>query len=177
MTETVAPNVVTPERAALLAAHATVVQGGFSTPENEKARAEKDIAAGAVIDWEKMQAEVVAALLVKMGASTPPTEETEAAALEGLAPMPADLIPLREEKRQLDEQLEVLNNRVSEIKETFGKRLEEAGLQGFLLNGKVHARVSHGTRHTIDSKKLKEQMPHIWERFMRATKYRSIRVD
>lgn len=104
-------------------------------------------------------------------------EEIAAAELEALAPMPADLIPLREEKRQLDDQLEILNARVTEIKETFAKRLEEEGKQGYLLHGKVHARVSHGTRTGIDSKKLKEQMPHIWERFVKVTKYRSVRVD
>lgn len=104
-------------------------------------------------------------------------EETAAAELEALAPMPADLVPLREEKRQLDDQLEILNARVHDIKEIFGKRLEEDGKQGYILHGKVHARVSYGTRHGVDSKKLKEQLPHIWQQFMKITKYRSVHVN
>ena len=55
--------VVTDERAAMLAQHAIFVQGGFSTPEIERARAEADLAAGGTIDWDTMQAEVNAALL------------------------------------------------------------------------------------------------------------------
>ncbi len=57
--------VVTPERAAMLAAHAIYVQGGFSTPQVERVRAEADIAAGGSIDWAAMQAEVEAAMLAK----------------------------------------------------------------------------------------------------------------
>jgi hypothetical protein len=57
--------VVTPERAAMLAAHAIYVQGGFSTAEVERVRAEADIASGNVPDWARMQAEVQEALLAK----------------------------------------------------------------------------------------------------------------
>ena len=79
-------NVVTDERAAMLAQHAIFVQGGYSTPEVERERAEADLAAGGTIDWDAMQAEVNAALLsMAMGivtasaaAPTPtPTEEVE----------------------------------------------------------------------------------------------------
>lgn len=103
--------------------------------------------------------------------------EAEAAELEGLAPMPADLIELREEKLALDKQIEELEGRKNEIKEIFGKRLEADGMQGFLLHGKVHARVTYGTRHGVDSKKLKEKMPHIWAQFMKITKYRSVTIN
>jgi hypothetical protein len=57
--------VVTDERAQMLAAHAIYVQGGFSTAEVERVRAEADIAAGGSINWHAMQAEVQAALLAK----------------------------------------------------------------------------------------------------------------
>lgn len=105
------------------------------------------------------------------------TEINEAALEEGLAPMPADLIPLRDEMVALKEAMEQLEGRKKEIQEVFGKRLDEEGLVGFLLNGKVHARLTKGTRHTVDSKKLKEKMPHIWQQFLKVTAYRSVRVD
>lgn len=103
--------------------------------------------------------------------------EIEAALEEGIAPMPEDLIPLRDEMKALKAQLEVMKAREQEIKDTFGKRLAEAGLKGYLLHGKVHARISFGTRTTVDSKELKEKMPHIWQQFLKVTKYTSVRVD
>lgn len=157
----------------MLAAHAIHVQHGFSTPEIEKARAEKDLARGGTIDWAKMQAEVVAAITADLAKD----EEDEAAALEGLAKMPEDLIPLREEKIALDEQIDALTARKKEIQDTFGKRLDERGLVGFLLNGKVHARVTVGTRTGIDGKKLKDEKPSIWKKYLKTTAYRSVRID
>lgn len=104
-------------------------------------------------------------------------EELDAAELESIVPMPEDLIPLRQEKLALDAQLEVLEARKKEIQEIFGKRLDEMGKVGFILHGKVHARVSQGTRSDIDKKKLKEQMPHIYAQFLKVIKYRSIRIS
>lgn len=80
-------NVVTDARAAMLAAHAIHVQGGFSTAEVERARAEKDIAAGATIDWAAMEAEVNAAMLAKLSAAF---DAAEAAEATGPAPTPSD---------------------------------------------------------------------------------------
>lgn len=105
------------------------------------------------------------------------TTELEAQLNEGLAPMPAEMIALREESNVLKEQIDALTARRNEIKEIFGKHLEDEGLQGFLLNGKVHARVTYGTRTTVDSKELKEKMPHIWKKFLKTTKYTSITVN
>jgi hypothetical protein len=159
---------VTAERAAMLAAHAIHVQGGFSTPAIEKARAEAQLAQSpGSIDWDKMQAEVVAAITADQQ-----SDEVAAAEAEGLLPMPTDLVPLRDEKLALDKAIEELNGRLKEIKDTFGKRLTDDGAQAYLLNGKVHARRSPGTRHSVDSKKLKAERPD----YLKTTQYVSINI-
>jgi len=165
------PPKVTDKQAIMLAQHAMYVQGGVSDPERERKRAEEELAGGAVIDWDKMQAEIEAAIAADKSA------EVEAAELEGLAPMPEDMVALRDEANALRDEIDRLNERRNEIKETFGKYIEDNGLQGLVLHGKVHARVTYGTRHGVDSKKLKEEMPHIWSRFLKATKYRSVTVN
>lgn len=168
------PQKITPQRAQLLATHAIVVQGGFSTPEIEKERAEKDIAGGGKIDFDKIGREIMAATIA---AKTQPQEETDAALLEGLAPMPADLVALRNEKVALDDQVSLLNERLREIKDTFADRLHADNLVGYTLGSKVKARESHGTRTTVDSKQLKAEMPHIWAKYSKTTPYTSIRID
>lgn len=105
------------------------------------------------------------------------TTELEAQLNEGLAPMPAELVDLREESNLLKEQIDALTARRNEIKEIFGKHLEDEGLQGFLLHGKVHARVTYGNRTAVDSKLLKEKMPHVWRKFLKTTQYKSITVN
>jgi hypothetical protein len=72
-TPTTDASVVTDERAVLLALHAIHVQGGFSTPDIERARAESDIARGGVIDWDRVQAEVDASLMTRGTAAALPT--------------------------------------------------------------------------------------------------------
>ena len=75
--------VVTDAQATLLAQHTIFVQGGFSTPEVERERAEKTLAAGGTIDWDRVQSEVTSALIARATAmSAPaapltPTEEVE----------------------------------------------------------------------------------------------------
>lgn len=100
--------------------------------------------------------------------------EVEAALDEGLAEMPADLIPLRNEKLALDEQIDLLTARKKEITDAFGERLKTDGLQGFMLYGKVHARRSEVTNSRVDSKKLKTEMPHVFAKFLKVTK--SVRI-
>jgi len=104
-------------------------------------------------------------------------EIAEAAELEGLAPMPAELEGLRLEKLEIDKQKALLEQRLTEIKDEFGKRLEADGLQGYVVDGKVHARVSHGTRTGVDAKKLKAEMPHIWSKYLKTTAYRSVTIS
>lgn len=103
-------------------------------------------------------------------------EEIEAAALEGIAPMPEDLIALREEKLLLDLQIEQLEGRKKEITAIFGARLQEDGLKAYSLNGKNHATASEFTEHRIDSKLLKNEMPHIFQKYAPARDVRRITV-
>jgi predicted phage-related endonuclease len=100
--------------------------------------------------------------------------DTEAALAEGLAPMPAHLIPLRDESNELKEQIDKLQERRDEIKSIFGKTLESEGLQGFILHGKVHARRSSVTSTNVDAKRLKTERPDVWAEFIRVVK--SVRV-
>ena len=100
--------------------------------------------------------------------------EREAAEAEGLVEMPLDLIALRDRKLQLDEQKDALVAEIDKIKETFAQRMEAYGVQGFVLNGKVHARRSEVKTSRIDSKALKEAHPRLWAAFSKVTE--SVRV-
>lgn len=105
------------------------------------------------------------------------TIDMHAALEEGLAPMPEDMVSLREEKLLLDKEIELLTARKEEIKAAFADRLKEEGLQGFILHGKVHARVSEVTTNRVDSKRLKEEMPHVWKQYLKATISRRITIN
>ena len=102
-------------------------------------------------------------------------DETEAAAAEALAPMPADLVALRERKLKLAEQRDLLNEQIDEIKGIFATRLVEDGLQGYVLAGKVHARRSLVRTSRLDSKKLKEKHPRIFAAFQTVTE--TVRIN
>ena len=105
------------------------------------------------------------------------TDETEAAALEGILPMPADLVPLRQEKLDLDTQIAMLRERVEEIKATFATRAEADGVQGYVLEGKVHARISQVITNRIDSDKLKKTLPHIFNQFIKTTTSQRVTIN
>jgi hypothetical protein len=81
MTETTSTetdaNVVTDERAEMLAKHATYVQGGYSDAATERARAEAQLAdSPGSIDWVRMQVEVHEALRARMAATATPLPAT-----------------------------------------------------------------------------------------------------
>lgn len=101
-------------------------------------------------------------------------DETEAAEAEGIATMPSDLVALRERKLVLDAQKAVIEEELTAIRDTFGKRLLEAGLQGYTFGGKVHARRSEVLTNRIDTEKLKAKHPQIYRAFLKATT--SVRV-
>ena len=94
-----------------------------------------------------------------------------------LAVMPADLVPLREEKLRVDAELDKLNARKDEIKSLFQTRLEADKVIGYTIDGKVRARRSPGSRSDIDAKGLKEKHPVIYKRFLRTTAYISMRIS
>jgi predicted phage-related endonuclease len=101
----------------------------------------------------------------------------EAEANDGLAVMPADLVPLREEKLRVDAQLDKLEARKKEIQGIFQARLEEAELIGYTIDDKVRARRLATSRSDIDAKGLKEKHPLIYKRFLRVTPYISMRIS
>lgn len=103
--------------------------------------------------------------------------EAEAAELEGLKPMPEDLIPLRDEKVVLDEEIAKLTARKNEIKDIFGARLKEDDAVAYVLYGKAHARHVVSMRSDVDPKLLREKFPHIWKQVLRTKEIHSIRVN
>ena len=123
------------------------------------------------IDWAATQAAVEAAIAADKAA------EAEAAELEGLVKMPADLVTLRKEKLELDEKIDELTARKNEIRDEFGKRLEADNLVGFILNGKVHARLKHNTRTSVDSKKLKDELPDVYKNYLKTVPYTSVTIN
>lgn len=104
-------------------------------------------------------------------------EETDALTLEALAPMPQDLIALREEKIAIQERIDALETRKKEIRDIFGQRLLDDGLQGYLLHGKVHARRTVVRSPRLDSKALKDKHPRIYAAFVKITESVRIVVD
>ncbi len=105
-----------------------------------------------------------------------PLDETEAAELEALAPMPDDLLPLRNRKLKIDEQMEKLEFELKKIKDEFDDRLKADGLDGYTINGKVRGRRSSFKRFTINSKLLKEKHPRIYKAFLTETPVVSIKI-
>lgn len=98
-----------------------------------------------------------------------------AAALEGLAPMPDDLIPLRTRRLALMKRRDKLDEELDQIRDEFAERLEEDNLQGFILDGKVRARRSevHNTR--LDTKAIKAELPDVFAKYSKVTK--SVRIN
>ena len=103
-----------------------------------------------------------------------PLSEQEAAAAEGLVEMPVDLVALRNRKLALDEQKDAIIAEIDQIKATFDQRMAAYGVQGFVLNGKVHARRSEVKTSRVDTKKLKEAHPRIFAAFLKVTE--SVRI-
>ena len=105
-----------------------------------------------------------------------PLDETEAAQLEGLAPMPSDLVPLRDRKLELDQQKAAIELELTQIKGTFDTRLRAAGVKGFTLLGKVRARRSEYDHISVDTDGLRTKHPLIFKRFRRATPTVAIKI-
>jgi len=178
--------VVTPERAAMLAAHAIYVQGGFSTAEVERVRAEADIASGNVPDWARMQAEVQEALLAKarevvdyrmggpeptpVAAAVPPAEPAVAAPAGSAA---AEVDPTEDSTAQrVDvtavlaniDQGESLRDRIKKltaelkIHEDIVKDVLGSATAGTDATGKVVVRYPFRNRSGLSKEKVKERL-------------------
>ena len=105
-----------------------------------------------------------------------PLDETEAAQLEGLAPMPSDLVPLRERKLQLANEIAALEEELEQIKGTFNQRMKAAGVVGFTLLGKVRSRISTYDHPWIDQDDLRTRHPRIYKSVLRKTPVESTKI-
>lgn len=114
------------------------------------------------------------ATITRTTAPPVPLDEAEAAQLEALADMPADLVTLRNRKLELDEEVSARKVEIDRIKAIFDARLQADNVQGYVLNGKVHGRRSEVTTTRVDSALLKEKHPRIYKAFLKVTK--SVRI-
>jgi len=101
-------------------------------------------------------------------------DEQEAAALEGTVAMPSDLVILRNKKLELQAERDRINADIDEIKAEFDRRMKIDGVQGYVLDGKVHARRSEVHTTRVDSARLKEKHPKIYAAFLKVTE--SVRI-
>lgn len=159
------PTVVTDERAAMLAAHAIHVQGGYSDPMIERARAEADIAAGNVPDWDKMQAEVNAALMAKVTA--PATPAAHVAAEAEVDPAEPEVAPQRVDVTAVlanIDQGEALRDRIKamtaelKIHEDAVKDVLGAATVGTDATGKVVVRYPFRNRSGLNKERVKDRL-------------------
>lgn len=103
--------------------------------------------------------------------------ELQAQLDEGLAPMPEDLVPLHTEALVIKKQIEELEGRLTEIKDTFDATLKGEGLKAFLLHGKKKAKRMVTKRTFIKQKDLAKDMPHIYKKYSYKKDVVSIRLD
>lgn len=106
--------------------------------------------------------------------TTQTLNETEAALAEGLAPMPEDLTVDRLRLLALKEKRDELEAEINELRGRFADRMQEAGVTGFILNGKVRARTSTVQTSRIDSRKLANELPAVHAQYLKVTE--SVRV-
>ncbi len=187
MTDTTTPddvNVVTDERAQMLANHAIYVQGGFSDPATERARAESDIARGGTIPWDKMQAEVDEAIKVRlaaMPAGPAPTPPAAPAPASGTTPSGAlQRVKVTAVLANID-QGEALRDRIKKL--TAELKVHEDMIKDVLGDapigvddtGKVVVRYPHKTRSGLNKSKVKERMdPTLYAECETVTPYRTL---
>jgi uncharacterized protein (UPF0335 family) len=177
------PNVVTDERAEMLAQHCIYVQGGFSTAEIERKRAEADLAKSpGCVGWDRMQAEVSEAMLARIKAMTPATPEPapEAAPAEAVpaepeaAPEPAvdPTPPTTKRGDRVDvtavlasvDQGEALRDRIKKL--TAELKVHEDNIKDVLgeatvgvdASGHVVVRYTHHNRSGLSKEKVKSKL-------------------
>jgi hypothetical protein len=174
-------SVVTNERANMLAAHAVFVQGGFSTPEIERARAEADIKRGLVIDWDAMRDEVIAATAAAgmvVTPSTPPAEPATAAPAPEAAPVaPVDVTAVLAHVDQGEALRDRIKKMTAELKghEDAIKAALGLATEGVDAKGKVVVRFPHRSRHGLDKKAVQAILsPEDWAAVSRVTNYRTL---
>jgi hypothetical protein len=190
MTDTTTPDdyVVTDERAQMLANHAIYVQGGFSDPATERARAEKDMAdGGKPIDWAKMTAEVDEAIRARLAAMpagpapTPPAAPAPAPTAPGTTPSGAlQRVDVTAVLANVD-QGEALRDRIKKltaelkVHEDMVKDMLGDNVIGVDSAGKIVVRYPHKTRSGLNKSKVKERMdPADYAECETVTPYRTL---
>jgi hypothetical protein len=153
---------ITDEQADLLAEHAIYVQGGYSTPEIERQRANADIASGSVYHWEKIAAEVREAKSQAPAAEPKPVQITPQAdtRLE-------QLHALYEAKKAAKDQAETELKAVTDaIKREMYELLPE-GATSATITGQAGPTLAMTYVETwrFDSKRFKADDPHTYVRY------------
>jgi hypothetical protein len=149
-------NVVTDERALMLAQHAIYVQGGVSDPERERARAEADIAAGGSINWIKMQAEVDAAIAARV-AAMPATPAPEPEAPEDQAVDVTAVLANVDQGEALRDRIKALTAELK-IHEDLVKDALGSATVGTDAKGKVVVRFPHRNRTGLVNAEVRKRL-------------------
>lgn len=169
------PNVVTDERAKMLAQHATLVQGGLSDPERERERAEKQLARSpGSIDWDQMQAEVHEAVLAAL------TGLTEPAPTPAPTPTMTATVDVTHVLAHID-QGAALRDRIAALKadlKVHEDKIKDAmgeAVEGVDARGNVLVRLPHRNRTTLVSKEVEKRLsPLEYAACQNVTSYRQL---
>jgi hypothetical protein len=172
------PNVVTDARAAMLVAHAIYVQGGFSTAEIEKARAEKQLAgAPGSIDWDVMQAEVDTAIAAKIAAMLAPADPAPAPTATAPAEVRKDVTAVLasvDQGEALRDRIKALTADLKIHEDNIKDALGEA-TTGVDAGGKTVVRYPFRNRSGLSKEKVKDLLtPAQYADCETVTEYRSL---
>jgi hypothetical protein len=189
MSDTETSTTISDEQAQMLAQHAIHVQGGFSTPEIERARAEKDLAGGGTIDFDRMQAELTEVLLAKVAdlpTATPSPALAEA--VKSLDPEP-EPTPAAEKPQRVDvtavlahvDAGEALRDRIKDLQKTLKihedtiKDVMGSATEGTDAKGNVVVRFPFRNRSDLDRKLVKSMLTEEeYAKAVRETTYRTL---
>jgi len=188
MSATETSTTISDEQAQMLAQHAIHVQGGFSTPEIERARAEKDLAGGGSIDFDRMQAELTEVLLAKVASlpsATPSPALAEAvASVAEPEPTPADEKPQRVDVTAVLAHVdagEALRDRIKDLQKTLKihedtiKDVMGPATEGVDASGNVVVRFPFRNRSDLDRKLVKSMLTEEeYAKAVRETTYRTL---
>lgn len=153
---------ITDEQAQLLANHVIFVQGGFSTPEVERVRAEADIASGTTIDWDKYRDEVGAAIIARtkpMASAVPDPDDVT----EPTAPAGAQQVTITAVQTDIDMAIS-LRDRIKDLKRQLGiheqaiKDVMGAATSGVDSTGRIVVEYPVRNRKNLVAAKVKEKL-------------------
>lgn len=160
---------ITDEQAVLLALHAVHVQGGTSDPAREKARAEQDLARGAVFDWDKIAAEVYEA--GQRSSSAPsdlPVAPPQTTAIEA---QPGSLLEeyhaeYADAKAAADAAKTRLDAIVEKLKVELTQALADSRRIVVRSPGQVPIGLTYVEANRFNSKRFKEENPSVYKHYV-----------